>query len=492
MAIKWDQQNQISVPQTTAPTKTTPLDGFMTIANQSQYFKPNLSSNPVIAGVQNFGTGVAKGAAETVRGFGQLGAGIQRGVNKLAGTSLPVTTAYDDGGAFDNATTPQGTMQKVGYGTEKVAELVTPLGKEKGASSVAGLGVKGTAGTVKTASSIATGIPREVLTRASSAEYAPKIERAIADIAETPNQPYLKLAQRTGERIVKAEKDASAQLNQAVNEFKQFQGSRKFDVSSKIAPIASALKPFSTSGLKVVQTREGGKFGRYVIEKSQQSPFTDKEVSALQDIMDTIRNSKAVEVDDVLALRKKLSAAYDAIPLGVNGNPRPYHAALMSLKAETEKAIDELLPKGLRQANAQYRKVYEMKDAFGNRIVDGQGNLKDNAEQFLSNIGNMNKGQLRSEIEKYKELTGIDLTDEIQTLKDAQKLSPIFASTGSRTQDILRALVVGSVGAGTGGTLGTGLGLAATSPRVIGKVATTVGKAKGSIRRLLQSSGEKK
>jgi hypothetical protein len=38
------------------------------------------------------------------------------------------------------------------------------------------------------------------------------------------------------------------------------------------------------------------------------------------------------------------------------GDPRPYHAAVMTLKASAEEQIDKILPPGLKDAFAQYRK----------------------------------------------------------------------------------------------------------------------------------------
>ena len=205
----------------------------------------------------------------------------------------------------------------------------------------------------------------------------------------------------------------------------------------------------------------------------------------MQDLIDTMRRSDNVDVNDLISLRKKFAAAYDAVPLGVNGEPKTYHAAIMAMKEATEKGIDELLPSALKTANADYRRFEELKSAFGNRIVDSKGNVKDTAETFLSNLGNLNKGELRAKVKAFEDMTGIDLVDEIQVMKDAQKLSPLFASTGSRTQDIFRALAVGGLGVGVAGPVGSAVGLAATSPAVVGKVATTIGKVKGAVARLL-------
>ena len=474
-----------------SPNTTISLGGVTLNANpQSKYFQPTKTGSSVVDAVAGFGTGAGKVTAEAVRGLGQLGTSIQSGINSATGLNLPTTKVYDDGGTFDTATTPIDTAQKIGYGAGSIAQLVTPIGKGKGASSIVSDTAKVAAGTTKALASVTTGIPKEVLTRASSPDYALKIEQAVSHITENPKQPFLQVAHKTGEAIKGAESSATSNLTTAIDNFRKYQGNKTFNVQSKYPEIVKALDGFKSSGLTVNIAKDKlGKFSNIAIQKSTQSPFADQEVKHLNELLGSIRSSDNVNIDNLLALRKKLSAAYDAVPLGVNGTPRPYHAAVMALKGTTEKAIDELLPKELKDANKQYKAVMDMKDAFGNRIVDAQGSIKDSAEQFLANISNINKGELRKSIDQFRSLTGVDLTQEVQVIKDAEKLSPLFASTGSRNQDILRAAVTIGLGSGTGG-IGSAVGLAATSPRVIGKVATTVGKTKNLLRNLLQ--GKKK
>lgn len=449
-----------------------------------QLFQPKLSRNPVVAGIQQLGTGVGKGAAETIRQVGGLGTSIQRGINRVTGANLPVSTAFDESGQLDQATTPEGALQKAGYVAETAAELINPVGGKVAAETA-----RGTAGTVKAAESVATGVPRDVLTRAATPEYAPRIEKAIAQIAETPNQPYLSLAQHTAQNLSARNTQVAKNITKSIEEFQKFQPNTRFNVAPKVPDIVRSLKSFEPSGLKV-ETRTAtsisgkGKQTAHIV-RSEQSPFSAREVELMQDLVDTMKKSDSVDVNNLLALRKKFGAAYDAVPLGVNGEPKPYHAAVMAMKEATEKVIDDLLPAQLKKANDEYRRFEDLKTAFGNRIIDSQGNLKDGAEQFISNLGNLNKGELRSKVEQYKDLTGVDLVDEIQVLKDAQKLSPLFATTGNRTQDIFRALIVGALGIGTGGPAGSAVALGLTSPRAVGKAATTVGKVKGKVRQFL-------
>jgi hypothetical protein len=147
------------------------------------------------------------------------------------------------------------------------------------------------------------------------------------------------------------------------------------------------------------------------------------------------------------------------------------------MKEPAERAIDDILPPELKEAFRDYAYLHEVKDTFGKRIIDGEGNLKDTAEQYLANLSNVNKGNARLNAEEFKRLTGLDIGAEVQAVKDAQKLLPLFPTTGSRTQDILRALAASFVGTQALGPLGTAMSLAAISPRAVGRTALTIGKA---------------
>ena len=391
----------------------------------------------------------------------------------------------------------------VGAGTGYVAETSRNVaeGREDafapGAATTIGAGIP-VAGwlagkipsTVRGFSSLATGVPRETLKRASDPIYAKRIEGAIKEIAENEKQPFFSLTQRVASGINKASDDATKAVTKAVNEFIKAnpKAAKTFDVRPQMSEIRKSLWPFRDSGLIVSRKKIGTKAGQPVfafsVKNSPQGAFTEREIGALNGLLGKINSAKKIGVRDVLALRKSFSTAYDAIPLGNNGQPTPYHAAVMAMKSKAEDIIDDILPKELKAANGIYRRVAQMKDQFGNRIVDSSGKIKDNAEQYISNLGNMNKEQLRREIGKYANDIGMDLADEVQVVKDASRLAELFPRTGSRTLDVIRSLAVSGLGFSTGiGAPGAVVGLASASPRVAGKVATTIGKATPAVRR---------
>jgi hypothetical protein len=395
----------------------------------------------------------------------------------------PTAAANVEAGANIAGIFPQAKVAQVAAkaGTKATVETAKVAGKAAVATGKAA--AKAPAG----AASMLTNVPRDVFERAADPEWTPIIERAIKHVSDNEKQPYFEVAKRTSEAINTAETQAARRLEHEKMFFKSDNPGARFDVASKYENIVAALKPYRASGL-VVESTPGPRNSvvDYKIGQTPQSSFTPREVQKLNELLAKLKASKEVEIDDLLALRQSFSTAYDEIPLGVNGDPRPYHAAVMSLKASAEETIDKILPPGLKQAFAQYRMLEEMKSAIGNKVIDGKGDLKDTAEQFLANLGNVNKGNVRSSAEELKSMTGIDIAREVQAIKDAQKLSENFPRTGSRSQDIIRSLLAAGVGSAAGlGLPGAVAGLAITSPKVMGKAALAVGKqrAKGSTTR---------
>ena len=388
-----------------------------------------------------------------------------------------IEAAANIGGIFPAA---KGTQIAAKTGAKAAVETAKTTGK---AAKAAG---KQVARAPASAASVLTNVPRDVFERAANPEWTPLIERAIKHVSENEKQPYFEVAKRTSDAINDAEQAAASRLGHEKMFFKSDNPNARLDVASKYENIVAALKPYRSSGL-IVNSTPGprGSVLDYKIGQTPQSSFTPREVDKLNELLRKLKASKEVEIDDLLALRQSFSTAYDEIPLGVNGDPRPYHAAVMSLKASAEETIDKILPPGLKQAFAQYRMLEEMKSAIGNKVIDGKGELKDTAEQFLANLSNINKGNVRSSAEDLKAFTGIDVQKEVQAIKDAQKLSENFARTGSRSQDILRAVLTAGLGNVTGGVPGMLGMMTVTSPKVIGKAALAVGKqrAKGSTSR---------
>lgn len=102
-----------------------------------------------------------------------------------------------------------------------------------------------------------------------------------------------------------------------------------------------------------------------------------------------------------------------------------------------------------------------------NRALTGR-----NAESTLNNLYGKNKTELRRMFAAFESETNAEILDELMKLKVAQNLTPVFATTGSRTQDILRSIIITGGGTATGGIGGGVFAALATSPRVVGKIST--------------------
>lgn len=491
--------------------------------------------------VTDVGRGAAKGVGSTLHGLSQLGDTFARNTMGRALAKITGNKSYTQPSAGlekkPDFLVPKTTAEKVGFAGEQVAEFFVPsaiVSKAGKAVDVAAKGSKilkarpvlqgaaktlgraaiegasagavraaqtggdlsetGTAASIAAAipvagraiqlggkavpriASILSGVPRETIQRASDPVMGKRIADAVKYVSENKAQPYFGLTDDIGKSIGKARASADDFVKKAVGKFSAANKGKVFDVSSKYDDVVKALEPFRTSGIIVPRSGRGFK-----IAATPQSPFTQREVTELNKVLEKLRVSKQVSAEDVLALKRSFATAYDAVPLGVNGNPRPYHAAVMALKEKADDAIQGLLPKELQQAFGQYTRFERFMEKFGTRLVDAEGKVKPNAEQFISNLGNLNKGELRETAKGFRDFLGKNVEEEVEIIKDAQKLLPLFAATGSRTQDILRSLLAAGVGFGASGGVGTIAALAATSPRAVGVAARGISKIRGAM-----------
>lgn len=289
-------------------------------------------------------------------------------------------------------------------------------------------------------------------------------------VKENKDNPFYKLANETGQKINSLKEEAQNSWKIGADEFAKKYPQQRINVGQNASSLREKLKPF---GLTVNID------GSAVVPSGKVSQFSKQEQEALSALMLDIKNANNLKPNDLLRLREKVSSYYDKIPLGVNGNPKPYHAAVMELVDGVDDVIQNVSPKELKQAFQNYRQYYDVLDGFGKRIVDGQGNIKVGAEQFLSNIGNLNKGEQRKLIDNLKNVIGVDITKEVEMIKAAQHFNQLFPQTGSRTQDVIRSGLIyggGGLGLTTGNPLVSGAIFGATSPSIAGGVTQTLGK----------------
>ena len=376
----------------------------------------------------------------------------------------------------------------VGKGVQLAGKPILKAGARAltGVSSGVGSATRKISGGIASRSaSLATGVEKEVFQRASNPAYVSRLEDALEVVSKSPKQPYLPLAEKVAEGLSSTGRAVSENVGIAVDKFTHLKPGARFNLRPHARGVAESLDSFRSSGIHVALDSNAGK---YVIKETRQSPFSAKEIKLLQETFDTMRDSNAVTANNLIAFQRKVAALYDAVPLGVNGNPRPYHAAVAAMTESTDEVIKDILPAELKAAYKEFSDFQKVMTEFGRKITDAQGQLKPGAESFIGNVDALNKGAIRKQVQEASGAVGLDIVDEVRVIKDAIKISPAFATTGSRNLDIVRSALIISSGAGAAGIPG-GIGAAlATSPKVLGKAALGIGKTKRTLGNLKEGA----
>lgn len=317
---------------------------------------------------------------------------------------------------------------------------------------------------------LATGVPKETFQRI---KQMPEVyDDAMKHISENPAQPFSGLVQSIGNKLNELKTNAKNAFDEAVNFTKTRFPETQFNLENKIPELNKTLNQFN---LSVSQMRD--KAGRLIstgIVKptTRTSPYTPQEISQISELVRKMR-IKDMSVDELLDFSESVKNFFGDAVQRDNKKMIKLGAALLE---DSTKFIDEVFPQ-LKNANNQYRAYYKALEHYGDKIVDNTGALKDTAEQFLSNIANLNKGEQREAIKILERITGIPIVDNVIILKDAQKLNHLFPQTGSRTLDILRSLAIrgatvgGAVIGGIGGAAAGGATTLLASPKLAGKTA---------------------
>ena len=467
--------------------------------------------------------GGAKGIGSTASGLSSLG---QRGLESTIGAGLrkfgigpepPKRTAGEI--AKEKFFTPEGSAQKGAFAAEQLAEFLVPstkvakvekglrlptragieagtfggitaaqtgeVGKEAGLATLFGGALPVAGAIVKNlpytqAASLLTNVNKDVLKRIY--KNPQKTEFAEQIIKENPSNPFLPLAEKVSGSIAKVKENARTSWEEASNVFREKYGEATFNFADKVPKLKNTLNEF---GVTLKQTKDKGKFtGQFLVKpRGEITAFTTKEIKNIQTVVDDLRRSKGLTVDDIFAFREKFDTLYNAVKLNLDGSPKKYHALITNLQKDSDKFISKVLPDELKTADKMYQQYYNLYKDVGSKIAGPKGEVKKGAESFLSTITNKNKGEIRKLAGKYKNEIG-DIVDDVQSVADAKKISEFFATTGSRTQDIIRSFLISGVrsglgaGAGfiTGGPVGAGIVGSLTSPKIVGGITKGLGK----------------
>lgn len=323
-------------------------------------------------------------------------------------------------------------------------------------------------------------LDENIYKRVENPEYAQKVKNTMDTLETGTSNPYLNLVQNVGAKIDTAWNDTKSFFGETAKKY--VEKGTQYDVGARLPEIIKKVDAFKTGKdikFDIVRGKKGQITG-YKLTKGRYSPYTDSEISNLNNLVGDIMSARAINADELLALDQKFGSYYNAVN---PATPTAYHTAVMELKSATQERIRNLLSGDMKTAYERYARIADLKEDFGNKIVDGQGNLKPTAEQYLANLTNKNKGIAQLNTKEYSDILGMDLVNEAQVIADAKKFMLTQAPTGGRLSDFLKsniftglgagagALVGGPLGAGAGGAAGAALGAKITSPMFLGKKA---------------------
>lgn len=224
-------------------------------------------------------------------------------------------------------------------------------------------------------------------------------------------------------------------------------------------------------GLLGTINRYGGKAKLNVTSKGKKlfanvdfslSSISDpRETASLNQLFTDINTWDDYSIKGINNLKQRLQNAYRETA------SKKYNAIVTDLSNDIGGLLEAKVP-GLGQLNADYGAKQELIKALEQKVggLSGEGQL--------SNLFGKNKAETRELFAELEKLSGTEITELIKDIKAGQELSGAFPTTGSRTLDVLRSLFIGF---GTGGPAGALAGAAATSPRVVGEIATRAGEA---------------
>lgn len=193
-----------------------------------------------------------------------------------------------------------------------------------------------------------------------------------------------------------------------------------------------------------------------------------REVSSLQSLIKDINTWEDYSISAINVLKQRLQNAFRATA------SNRYNAIVTELSNSVDDLLVGKVPK-LGIINQQFTAKQELAKNLGKRI-ESMG-----AEGTISNLFGKNKTEVRGLFKELEKVSGADILEQMADIRAGQALNPLVPSTGSRTLDVVRSLLVGGVGGFAGGPGGAIAGLAATSPRVVGGALTKVGKFAQSI-----------
>lgn len=246
-------------------------------------------------------------------------------------------------------------------------------------------------------------------------------------------------------------------------------------VTQPVSESQIATGILDASGKPIIKTESV--LGNISFDKSSISD--SREISALNSLVKDINTWDDTSLEGVNILKQRLQNAFR--PTASNR----FNAIVTDLSNKIDDLLTDKVPE-LGRINKEFSGKTELATNIGKKIDSTS------AEGAISNLLGKNKTETQALFKELEKQGGTNIIDEIKDVKTGQSLSGIFPSTGSRTQDVIRSILVSGAGGLVGGPAGAIAGLAATSPRVMGEIATRTAPITSAVGNVIPQEGLQK
>ena len=269
-------------------------------------------------------------------------------------------------------------------------------------------------------------------------------EELMAEMKIDPKQPFKKTVEKVGKAYKEIYRDAQKSYTEAAARQAKENPQAKYDLSAKAMEMENVLSGNDSAGNSFGLTLKEKKVPPkptgilwpsgepmmkpqkpeydVVSKKGVPNRFTAREMGLIQKLMDELTSKKmeAITPEGLITYRQMISKYYDAVPIGPSG-PSPYHALIMKMANKGDNIVQNFMSSEMKTANQKYVRFHEVREAFGNKIVDAEGNIKTGAESYFKNLSGELKGETRAKIAKTQETLGIDVLGEVEKVSGVIK-----------------------------------------------------------------------
>lgn len=453
----------------TAPGSTKPLEGMQ----QAVRGASQIVSSPFTAGMSSLPTGAQETLGSVMQPVAQAGEGAfdaaVGGLMQAAGLrydpkspeTQKLKQVINDSLTVIGGISPATTVGKQGIKTAQIA------GKDFG------VGVKGVVGGAK------------------------DVKNTITNALKKAPSDKVKLSERMIQQMYNLDPKTQKILKSGKNQYVQLADKGLFDSQKAVdfitKPLIKRLDDLSDTGKAYGTMRKSGTVipdikstllvdtlrdkygissvrGKLKVTPDSLVSLGKAEVTRLQEAVDFFNKASKgkMDVNKFLNARKSIDkiARFEA---GVDTG------TLESIGRTLRKELNKYRPEGLSVLDKTLSTEKNILKNAKKYLLDKEGNIKDSAESFISNLGNANKSaQFKKLAEVVPELQ--EITDALYALKNIERAGSMYSGGSSAVKQTMGAMLGGSVG----GIPGAIAGATATNPGVAVSLLKKLGNSRAT------------